>query len=375
MAAMHWLKRKWWRVRSSVISGVQVVALLKDPSFWRSYYPEAPRKTKLMAGLDLLYWTIRYREFNRGYFLRGLDRVHAPAAVRLSEKRFRRTRDQRNSNPQSVSPFYEGKYNYLSLTRDKFLFGQYLTSLDLPTPENLAVLTRHSVAWADGSGSAPLMALVERYEDLDGFCKPVDGILGQKAFAVAIRSGNLKIDADSASVSELGERLDGRYLLQRAIVQHPDMSALHPGSVNTLRVVSVRTRSGDIEVLSATLKSGVHGGRTDNPASGGLAIAVDIESGRAVGDGFFKPGKGWRVSTHPDTNVRFDGFQIPNFVKALSLAMQAHRYFYGLHSIGWDLAFSSEGPLIIEGNDDWGMPIFLTDRFRDRFRDLFEDSR
>ena len=32
---------------------------------------------------------------------------------------------------------------------------------------------------------------------------------------------------------------------------------------------------------------------------------------------------------------------------------QTFRYLYGMHSIGWDVAITENGPAIIEANEDW----------------------
>ena len=83
--------------------------------------------------------------------------------------------------------------------------------------------------------------------------------------------------------------------------------------------------------------------------SWGSISKADACEGRAV----YKPGYGSKVLEHPQTGVRFSGFQIPYFHDAVDLATRLHRYFYGVHSIGWDIAIRETGPMIIEGNDDW----------------------
>ncbi len=68
-----------------------------------------------------------------------------------------------------------------------------------------------------------------------------------------------------------------------------------------------------------------------------------------------------------------DGFEIPYFHDAVELAKVAHTYFYGLDSIGWDIAFTNDGPMIVEGNDDWDGVIAMTldPDFRAQFEQFF----
>lgn len=62
---------------------------------------------------------------------------------------------------------------------------------------------------------------------------------------------------------------------------------------------------------------------------------------------------GKKISQHPDTKIEFNKFKVPMYEEALQLACKAHTYFYGVHSIGWDVALTSNGPMFIEGNDNW----------------------
>ena len=75
-------------------------------------------------------------------------------------------------------------------------------------------------------------------------------------------------------------------------------------------------------------------------------------------DGFFNLKFGGKIDRHPDSGVIFDGYTVPLYHEALQLCLKAHSYFYGIHSIGWDIAISENGPVIIEGNDNWGIAMF-----------------
>lgn len=49
----------------------------------------------------------------------------------------------------------------------------------------------------------------------------------------------------------------------------------------------------------------------------------------------------------------FSNFQVPMYKEALDLACTAHRAFYGIRAIGWDIALTENGPVFIEGNDNF----------------------
>ena len=104
------------------------------------------------------------------------------------------------------------------------------------------------------------------------------------------------------------------------------------------------------------------------------ALLVDIHfgvrdpaTGRVTGRAIML--RGGMLARHPDTGVPFDGFEVPCCAEAIALAVRLHREVPGLHSIGWDLAITADGPVFIEGNDNWaaGLRIGLEPGFRDEF--------
>ena len=107
----------------------------------------------------------------------------------------------------------------------------------------------------------------------------------------------------------------------------------------------------------------------DNWAAGGLIVRIDLGSGELRRDGFFRPGYGGRTGIHPDSGVIFDGFRIPCFSDAMAMVARLHEYFAHIHSIGWDVAITDNGTVIVEGNDDWdGVIQMVLDRdFQQQF--------
>jgi hypothetical protein len=52
--------------------------------------------------------------------------------------------------------------------------------------------------------------------------------------------------------------------------------------------------------------------------------------------------------------VLLRGVEVSYFHSVIEIARNLHSYFYGVQSIGWDITVTPEGPIFIEGNDDWG---------------------
>jgi hypothetical protein len=60
-----------------------------------------------------------------------------------------------------------------------------------------------------------------------------------------------------------------------------------------------------------------------------------------------------RHDVHPVTGARVKGFRLPDWHRALDLTLRAHRVFYDFPSIGWDVALTPEGPVLVEANYNW----------------------
>ena len=43
----------------------------------------------------------------------------------------------------------------------------------------------------------------------------------------------------------------------------------------------------------------------------------------------------------------------PRYKETVEIALKAAQCLYGIRAIGWDIAITADGPIIIEGNDNW----------------------
>lgn len=143
------------------------------------------------------------------------------------------------------------------------------------------------------------------------------------------------------------------YILEEKLTSHPMLERLSPHSLNTVRVVTFRHSTGETAIDWAFLKVGRLGSVVDNHHQGGLTIPVDLHSGtlglaRNVKDVV-------AYQNHPDTGARICGEQLPYWEQVLGLAHRAAAVFPGVRSIGWDIAITATGPVIVEANTGWGI--------------------
>lgn len=170
--------------------------------------------------------------------------------------------------------------------------------------------------------------------------KPYDGLGGQ--------------GVEKLSAAEIQDRrafydrcITDRIFLEQLVLQHPDLNALCPASVNTMRIMTFNDH-GRSEILWAGLRVGNGVNAVDNFHAEGMGVSIDLETGRLLGDALNKDGI--RFATHPTTGVRFDGFQLPDFEEAKDLVLNGALESDKILVIGWDVAFSDQGPVIIEAN-------------------------
>ncbi|MDJ1115414.1 sugar-transfer associated ATP-grasp domain-containing protein [Microbacterium dauci] len=143
----------------------------------------------------------------------------------------------------------------------------------------------------------------------------------------------------------------GQALVEEVLVQHEDMASLYPQSVNSLRMVSYLDPDGEVHVLAAVLKIG-NGGVIDNFSNGGMYTMLG-EDGRALHAASDEEGRPFAV--HPVTGVTIAGFQVPLYEEVLALVDRLARRVPAFPYIGWDVAITPTGPVVIEGNHNSGV--------------------
>ena len=292
---------------------------------------------------------LQFGEVNRYYFSYGLDIKGTHPNDFIDYLSFMNRRNNLNQ---------KGEYNYICLLRDKSLFEQYA--------KDYVPVLRSVATCENGHLSIPLTELFDKYPNL--FFKPKDGICGQGAFGLEYKIKDkvfLLNDTvlDAGAIDSFICNLSGQYIIQPGIKQHDSLNSLYPQAINTLRVISFnRQASGspeDIVILGALLRIGANGLVVDNWAKGGLVVGINGD-GRLMKYGFFKPGFGTKTESHPNTGIRFEGFDVPFYFEALDLVRVLHSKMSHIYTVGWDIAITSTGPVFVEGNDDYELGFFQT---------------
>lgn len=280
------------------------------------------------------------------------------------------------------------------LLDDKWMTHQVLSALAVPVPRTLGLY--HPVVGLTASGDPlrnpeDLCALLRTSDVAELIFKPRGGSRGDRITKATIQRradgmDDVQYDGRTVPVAEFPACLaedvfdvhTNRYpgwIIQEVLRQHPFLAALNPSSVNTFRIVTFMDTEGNVHIHHSILRVGCGDNATDNWDKGGLSIRVDPSTGQ-LGKGVRKAefGGEWSAS-HPETGAPFEGLQIPEWNAILELCEHAARIFSGARSIGWDIALTVDGPVIVEANADWGLPSvqvhgdgYLSDAIRDQLR-------
>lgn len=140
----------------------------------------------------------------------------------------------------------------------------------------------------------------------------------------------------------------GPFILEELVVQSKELAAFHSSSVNTVRVPTVRCADG-VHIFSPFFRMGRGNSIVDNAGAGGIFAAVDAKTGivisRAVAE--------YREETHikhPDTDKQIIGYQLPQWDEAIEMVKTLALRFPETRYIGWDIAHTEKGWVVIEGN-------------------------
>lgn len=183
-------------------------------------------------------------------------------------------------------------------------------------------------------------------------CSPKHKIVLKNARGMA--GGQIKVLTYSKDFQILKYAISHKLdLAEEFVVQHSELSRLAPSSLNTIRIISWLLKSGEVKILGACLRASIDA-EIDNMSVGGFAAPVDVTTGIVVGPGVFLTLARPELYAHPITKVELIGFQIPFWNNVINFVIEAAKHRPVLRSVGWDVGISTDGPVLIEGNHNWG---------------------
>ncbi|MBT2153198.1 hypothetical protein KKI34_15820 [Pseudoalteromonas tetraodonis] len=251
---------------------------------------------------------------------------------------------------------------YTVFADDKFLFHKLMADAGIPTAKLINVIS-YNVFTNEykGLNSVNAEVILNNISAEAIVIKPViDSQQGAGVNVINVNSHagkKFEVSGESYNSTELLKKLfteySGSYLIEEKIQQHSFNHRLYPEAVNTIRVDSLLTKSGEVIINSAYLRVGRNGRKVDNWSGkqGGIGINVNIKNGVLSSQGIDYSKN--LYTEHPDTHVSFSGLVVPYWEEIINIVKDAALQFPNVRSLGWDIALTENGPLILEVNGDY----------------------
>lgn len=326
-----------------------IVILLKNRRYWNkneSYFPDVAHKSNLKILFEQLCCVLRHGEINDFYFLYGFDaKTHKECKGYIQHCDFRHKRTVKNSKP----------FNELCILRDKEYFSIFGQAYNLPVLKTVGIFENGMIY--SNTGKEDILSYLFSSVCHSLFFKPLNDECGAGIFSLNKKNNkwiiNDKDEYDEHSINVFFLNLKKqKYIVQSRLEQCEDMNRLYPNSINTIRIITIRDKEGVPQFFHSLLRIGAGGNVVDNWAKGGIVVGID-KDGFLGKWGYFKPQYGKKTIHHPDTNVVFEGFRIPYYNEAIDVCLSYHQRLKNVYAIGWDVAITEDGPILIEGNDNF----------------------
>lgn len=323
------------------------------------YFRAGDRKPVLRQAADMLHLWRLYRYIPYQYVKHGLFRQTCGTEIAryLPPELLHRTREAANAGGER------------RLIQDKLAFEERLARAGIPSARTLYRLKDRLIFNRAGNPASfdEFLAGIETLHLPCGIIiKPRDGGSGSAIFRMRVEGGDLLHEGAALGEKDLFHLVfttnNGFYwddfLVQEAIHQHAAMARFNPTSVNTVRIDTLIGDDGQVRFNAAAIRIGARGAITDNVSSGGVMAGIDLETGR--------------ISRRARRDAKYGGdyydlcelysaspdmLQIPFWDEVLNVVTKAAEAMLPFRSLGWDVALSVDGPVVIETNYDYGLDI------------------
>jgi len=296
----------------------------------------------------------RGRLYFREYYDSGLFDPSIPFEDKLD---YVGTRGSRNLNAELS---HDELLTLRSLVADKVMCSSLLRQFGFAATETQAVVTT-----ARRFGAVPALTSVEELRRfLKGkaryplFSKPQLTCDSQLTVLLERLDGEVlefadgrKVPLDEFCAQVVRNSADG-VVFQSALRQHPEIEVITGRAVGTVRVVTIR-KADMPDALYSVWKIPAPGTMSDDLRQQGALVAPVNTCTGQVGRACAGYGlSAEAIETHPVTGRAITGFQLPFWEDLRQMARNAHALFPEYGILGWDIAITESGPVIIECRDN-----------------------
>ena len=310
----------------------------------QAFLNDGSKKSYPKIVVEFIYLWVLHKEFPAHYVTRFLYR-----------KEHRNYRDFIPTKKYFKLIYSERTQNefYVSILSNKLLFSFFCTNSEIPIPlltgynsqEHFYIAKQKYVIKSSEDLIIFFSKAFTEYQCEEIFVKSLSAKGG--AGIHQLQKKNLKRQIEV--LSEVF--LSNSFVHQIGVQQHPEIDKIYSHSLNTIRfdVCTIDDRS---VLVGAVMRFGAGGSVIDNRSKGGFFVSINDKDGTLLKKGQMQMGfGGLELYKHPDTDFVFEGFKIPYYSQAKMLALKMSSLLPN-KIVGWDIAITPEGPVVIEGNHD-----------------------
>lgn len=280
-------------------------------------------KSKIIIFIDMIVCAIKYQSGYVDYLLFEMWNLN---------NKERQTVLTRGKNNIFVKYYNDKNYNHIFLNKNEFneKFKKYLNRDYIILNDNKKEFNK----------------FIKNKKII--FCKPINGTHGDNMEKIVIK--DFKGDLYNYLIKK------NLKLIEEVVIQCKKMNDLYPYSINTVRIITVNRYDEKVKVVAAYQRIGNSGKIVDNYNGGGMVVPINEQTGIIEYPAVDKLKNIYYK--HPITNTDIVGFKIPMYKEAVNLAKKAAKVVKEIRYVGWDIAITDKGPVIIEGNEYPGHDIY-----------------
>lgn len=249
-------------------------------------------------------------------------------------------------------PYGNNPLKYNNIFTNKYIQKSILKHFKLPVADLITTIGKQ----LEISDQESLNHFLDTFKT-DIVIKPINGTHGTGFLSLSRKDKHLvagkQIYTKDDVWKQLGQGFARGYIVEEKLINSEAIRLIHPESLNTFRFQMIKTDDGRWHNAACAMKFGTGDSQVDNAIAGGIVAEVDT-NGKILSAYHYLSVK--PVTHHPDSGRPLVGIHLEGYPEAAQLALEASRKFNFMGSIGWDIAPSVNGPIIVEANAWSGDP-------------------
>jgi hypothetical protein len=334
------------RIKSIIYSIYKVFAFSRGVGI-KKYYDNAG-KGFFQRLVDNIYWFFQEGSYNNNYYMQGADMKGVSVKEFLGTHQFLKLQKKAN---KALSKEYGFNESLNFLLKDKFVFGSFLSTLNIPIISSFFLIK-----------SGKLISLINlnsisEMDDGQYFIKNAIIESGSGVVPFHIKNNEILLDEVRIAEKEFLERFSqGIWIVQPRFFSHAKIKTFNESALNTTRIYTMNVGT-EIKVLGGFQAFATDNAKIDSWQYGSVYVGLDIEKGTLSKYGLtnLSDKREGLLEKHPNSQLVFENYELPYLREAADLCLKAHEFLYGFFIIGWDVAITDDGPVIVEANEKPGI--------------------